>query len=397
MLYRSALINSLPRNRQTIAFILSYEDKSPEIAYQVATDLTNLFLDWNVKLRTEGATETTLFLTQEAEKLKLEVDRLDKLVTDFKQKNSGSLPEQAGMRMSMISSLNSDIRDIERDYNDTESELRSLEADLAAAKQGMGDNEPDSLPALKAKYASLLATYSESYPDMRALKRKIETLEQATVKPASKEAPEYAQTVAIFKLQSKIASDKAKLDTLAKQKKKLQAKIDQNESAMLLTSKVEQSLDTLIRDRDNAQKRYEDMHSKQINAQIAERMENENKSDRFTLLEPPIKPDNIYKPNRVKIIAIGFLLAIASSGGALVLMASFDPQIRGADALSHVLGHRPLVVIPYLFIQEEKVRRRHTIRLATVITVFVVIAIAVAVNFLYMPLKTLLMLPFARY
>jgi len=388
---------SAQRNKATIAFILSYEDKNPEIAFQVANDLTKLFMDWNVKLRTEGATETTLFLTQESDKLKLEVERLDKLVTSFKQQNSGSLPEQATLRMSMVTSINSDIRDVERNYNDTEEKLRSLEVDLDAAKQGMGDDSPQTLPALKAEYARLLATYNESYPDMRELKRKIEALENTAKTPESGNIPENATTQAIYKIQAKIASAKGQLDSLAKQKKMLQAKIDQNERAMMLTSKVEQSLDALMRDRDNAQKRYEEIHGKQINAQITERMENENKSERFTLLEPPIKPDTIFKPNRVKIIALGFFLAIASSVGALVMMASFDPQIRGADALAHVLGHRPLAVIPYLFIQEERVRRKRLIKLAIFITVCVVITIAVAVNFLYMPLDILLMKPFARY
>ena len=108
-------------------------------------------MDWNVKLRTEGATETTLFLTQESDKLKLEVERLDKLVTSFKQQNSGSLPEQATLRMSMVTSINSDIRDVERNYNDTEEKLRSLEVDLDAAKQGMGDDSPPNVTGTQGR------------------------------------------------------------------------------------------------------------------------------------------------------------------------------------------------------------------------------------------------------
>ena len=232
---------------------------------------------------------------------------------------------------------------------------------------------------------------------MRTLKLKIEALENKAKTPGSENIPGDATTQATYKIQANIASAKSRLKFLAEQKKMLQAKLNQNERAMVLTSKVEQSLDSLIRDRDNAQKRYEEIHAKQVNAQINERLENENKSERFTLLEPPIRPDNIFKPNRVKIIALGFFLAIASSVGALVIMASFDPQIRGADALTHVLGYRPLVVIPYLFIQEEWDRRKRLLKLAIVITVCVVITIAVAVNFLYMPLNILLMKPFARY
>ena len=376
------------QGKATIAFTLSYEDKYPEIAYRVANDLTTLFLDWNVKLRTEGATETTTFLAQESDKLKLEVERLEQLVAAYKQQNSNTLPEQLNLRMSMLSRAESDLREVERDYRSSKEELRSLETELAAAKHGTGDDSFKTLPALKAEYARLSAIYNESYPDMRVLKRKIEAMENS---PDSGESEnlEAAPTMAIYKIQAKIASAKNRLDSLGEQKKMLQGKISQNEHAVMVTPKVEQGLEVLIRDRDNAQNKYEEIHSKKMSAQIAESLESENKSERFTLLEPPLLPDRYFKPNRVKIIALGFLLAIASAVGALLIMASFDRQIRGTEALAHVLGQRPLAVIPYLFIQEESVRRKRLVKLAIITTICVVIVTLTLLHFLYMPLNVL--------
>lgn len=384
------------RGKATIAFILSYEDKYPVIAYRVANDLTTLFLDWNVKLRTEGATETTIFLTQESDKLKLEVERLEKLIADYKQQNSNNLPEQLTLRMTMLARAESDMREVERDLKSTKEELRSLEVEQSAAKYGMGDDSAQTLPALKAEYARLSAIYNESYPDMRVLKRKIEALEKTAETPVSEDAPENAPTLAIYKIQAKILSAKARLDSLAEQKKMLQTKIAQNEHAMMLTPKVEQGLDVLIRDRDSVQIKYEDIRSKKVSAQIAESLESESKSERFTLLEPPILPEKAFKPDRVKIIALGFFLAIASLVGTLLIMATFDRQIRGADALAHVMGHRPLAVIPYLFVQEEWDRRKRLLKLGIIITVCVVIVSTVALHFLYMPLNILWVKIFAR-
>jgi succinoglycan biosynthesis transport protein ExoP len=379
--------------KATIAFTLSFEDKYPEIAYQVANDLTTLFLNWNVKLRTEGATETTVFLSQESDKLQLEVERLEQLIAAYKLQNSNALPEQLTLRMTMLASAENDMHEVKRDERSTKEELRSLEVELAAAKSGMGDDSsPQTLPALKAEYAKLSAIYNESYPDMRMLKRKIETLEKTADTPESENITENAPTLAIYKIQAKIASAKGRLDSLAEQKKTLQEKIAQNERAMMLTPKVEQNLEVLIRDRDSAQKKYDEIRSKKVSAQIAENLESENKSERFTLLEPPILPDKSFKPNRMKIIALGFFLAIVSSGGGIMVLESVDKRIRGTDALAHVLGHRPLAVIPYLIIQEEQeewVRRKRLLKLAIIITVCVMIAIAAAIHFLYMPLDIL--------
>lgn len=388
-------ISNKIRGKSTIAFTLSFDDKRPDIAYQVASDLTNLFLDWNVKLRTEGAAETAVFLAQESEKLRLEVERADKQIATYKQQNSNNLPEQLALRMTMLSRAESDLREVERDIKSTKEELRTLEVELSAAKFGMGNESSQTLPGLKAEYARLLAIYSESYPDMRVLKRKIESLEKAGA-TESEDTPENAPTLATYKIQSKIASAKAKLESLAAQGKMLRDKIAQNERAMMMTPKVEQGLEVLIRDRDSVQSKYEEIRSKTVSAKIAESLESENKSERFFLLEAPIIPDRIFKPNRVKIVAMGFFLAMASSAGLLLMMAFFDRQVRGVDALAHVLGHRPLAVIPYIYVKEEWERRKRLIKSAITITVITVVTIAVALHFLYMPLNILFMKIFSR-
>lgn len=341
-----------------IAFTISFEDKSPQVALQVTNDLVTLFLDWNIKLRTEGATETTEFLSQESNKLKAEVDRLEEKISAFKRQNSENLPEQLNLRTSMMARAENDLYSVERDIRSGNEELRSLEAELSAAKHGMSDDPSQTLPALKAEYTKLSAIYTESHPDLRALKRKIDALEQGGNTLDSKNSPANVTNLAVFKIQAKVDAVNARLASLAQQKKMLQDKISQNEHAMEMTPKVAQGLEILIRDRDSAQKKFDELRNKKMNAQIAQSLESENKSERFTLLEPPILPERPFKPNRIQILALGFIFALGSAVGAVMLLESIDKRIRGADALTHVLGHRPLVVIPYLSTEEEVQMRR---------------------------------------
>ena len=72
-------------NQPTIAFTISFEDRRPEVALQVTNDLVALFLQWNVKLRTEGVTEAATFLSQESDRLKAEVDRLEEKISVYKK------------------------------------------------------------------------------------------------------------------------------------------------------------------------------------------------------------------------------------------------------------------------------------------------------------------------
>ncbi len=341
-----------------IAFTISFEDKSPQVALQVTNDLVALFLDWNIKLRTEGATETTEFLTQESDKLKAEVDRLEAKIAAFKQQNSENLPEQLGLRTTMMSRAENDLYTVERDIRSSNEELRSLEAELAAAKHGMSDDPSQTLQALKAQYTKLSAIYTESHPDLRALKRKIDALEQGDGTPEASSSPANATSLAVFKIQTRLDTVNARLVSLAQQQKTLKEKIGQNEHAMELTPRVAQGLEILIRDRDSAQRKFDELRNKKMNAQIAQSLESENKSERFTLLEPPILPEKPFKPDRKKIFALGFALAIASSIAFVMLLESINKRVYGIDALTHVLGNRPLVVIPYLPIEEERGRNK---------------------------------------
>ena len=360
--------------RATIAFKLSFQDKSPKTAYEVTNDLVALFLDWNIKLQTENATDTTIFLTQVADKQKQEIERLNGLVSAYKQQHGNALPEMATMHMAALQNDEYSLNAIEQKYE-------TLQAQLS----GESGNSSTSLSALKAQLAVLSSIYNDSHPEIKALKLKIAALDnQNSASGVSPTEDEQASR------QSKIDSVK-ELRPLARQRQILQDRIAQNKVAILQAPEVAQGLEVLVSQRDSAQKRYEEILSKLQSAQMAEKLKSENKSDRFVLLEPPVMPDKPFKPNPVKIMVLGFFLAIASSGGMLMAIVTLDSQIRGVDALEHVLGSRPLAVIPYLILQEEVADGRRKLKVAIIASILALILIALALQLFYMPLSELFM------
>lgn len=351
--------NSSMQRQQVSAFTVSYEDGRPEIALQVTNDLVALFLDWNIKLRTEGAMETTEFFVQESDKLKAEVDKLEAKIAAYKRQNSNNLPEQLNLRTTIMSRAENDLYSVERDIRSGNEELRALEAELSVARHGISSDTTQTLPALRAEYTRLSAIYTESHPDLRAIKRKIEALEQGANAPPSNNPAGNITNLAAFTIQARIDAVNARMESLKQQKQMLQDKIRQNEHAMELTPKVAQGLDILIRDRDSAQRKFDELRNKRMNAQIAQSLESENMSERFVLLEPPILPEKPFKPNRVKILVLGMFLAVAAAFSVVMLLESMDKRVRGVEALTHVLGARPLAVIPYLQLESEKGRSRN--------------------------------------
>lgn len=410
------LINSENKRRDmvTVAFKLSYDDRDPDAAHRVANELVTLFLDENVKTRTARATETTEFLSQEAGKLKLELEALESQLAQYKQRHDNALPQHLELRMNMLQRVESELKDVEREYKTTQEELRFLDVELASTQAGMGAPPIQPVPVavvppsvlelkrLRAEYAKLKATYTESHPDVRALQRKIEGLESVVPavveeKPLAVASANNSKDLMLAKVQVKIDAANARLISLNQQKNTLRARMGQLQGEIIQSPQVERGLITLMRDHENAQKKYEEIRAKQINAKMAETLEEEKKAERFSLIEPPLVPEKPIKPDRTKIILIGFFLAMGGSGGLVTLLESMNQRIRGAEALTQLMRLRPLVVIPYITTRDEIARHKRRLVWVGVSMLFMAAISAALLHFMYMPLDVLMLKIFARF
>jgi polysaccharide chain length determinant protein (PEP-CTERM system associated) len=389
------------KGQATIAFTVAVDYFEAELAYRVANDLVTLFLDENVKSRSERATETTEFLTQEVARQKAALEKAESLVAAYKQQHGSALPEQMTLQTSMLQRAEDDLRSVERDYQMTQDELRFLDVDLNAAKSMSDPRSPSAvvsqlseLDKLKAEYAKLLGTYTENHPSVRALKRKIEQFEKAgepSVTPANdKPSSNLALSPEAAKIQAKIDIGKAKLSALGQQQARLRAQIGQAERQLSQVPQVELGLASLLRDHEVAQKKYDEVVAKLTNAKISENLEHENKAERFVLLEPPQLPDKPIKPNRIKIGVMGFFLAIAAGLGFAMLLETLNERVRGVEAVALILKQRPMVAIPYITTQSELGRSNNRSKYyAAGVVIMLCVALAV-VHYFFIPLDLLL-------
>ena len=365
-------IQGFRRGKTTIAFSVAFEDKNPKIAYLVAKDIVGLFLNWNVKLQTEGATETTLFLAQAADKQAQEVKRLNNQISAYKKQHGDALPELVALHMSMMQNDEAELNRLDQQYEKLQTAM--------AGGNTQNTQAPTTLAGLKAELARLSLTYNDSYPDIVKLKLRIAAMEKSGGASASASGSGKAGTQ---------GAGGDTLESIEKKRKKLRARIAQNQASIMQAPAVAQNLDVLISERDSAQKKYEQILGQQQNAQLAEKLKRENKGEHFVLLEPPAMPDKPFKPNIPKLVVMGFFLSIASAGGMLMAMAAMDKHIRGASALEQVVGSTPLAVVPYIVLPEEEVAKKRKIIMLIIVGIVGLIAIALFLQFFYMPLNDL--------
>ena len=114
----------------------------------------------------------------------------------------------------------------------------------------------------------------------------------------------------------------------------------------------------MARDLESAQIKYQEMLSKQTEAQVSQNLETERKGERFTMIEPPQPPEKPISPNRWLILAMGLLLALALGAGAVAAQDAFDASVRGPGDIRRLLQVPALAAIPIIVTARERARRR---------------------------------------
>jgi len=386
-------------SRATIAFEVSYEADTPEVARKVAGEITALLIDENVKIRTARAAGTTEFLGEEARKLSQHIAELEAMLAEFKVKNTGRLPELLNLNMSLMERTQQELDVVERQITTLEERKLELQSQLGQVEPYTGKSPQARLRELQTEYLSVSATRSPSHPDVVRLKRELESLKReigviddrseietqykkvrAELESAKQRyAPDHPDVVRLKAradaLESRLrqASDSSRvgfvlkpdnpayisiqtqLDTVdlnlnagKNTRLRLKEKIADYESRLVETPRVEQEQLALQREYDNAIKKFRELKDKELNATVSQQLEKERLSGQLSVIDPPTYPQKPIKPNRLGILLLGIFLSAGIGVGSASLSEYMDRTVRGERSIAEVTGALPLAAIPNL-------------------------------------------------
>jgi len=289
-----------------------------------------------------------------------------------------------------------DVQRLEREVAGLEKQVaidpRAKVTDPAAETNDLRRRLESATAALDAASAK----YAPEHPDRIRLEKEVKDLQaQLAARPATAAPaddvpkPVDADNPAYVQIQAQVVATRKELDALATATDKLRVRASQYQSNITLSPQVEKTYRELTRDYDNARMKYAEIRSKQQEAKTAQDLEADRKGERFTLIEPPLPPEEPISPNRPLIISIGFLLSLGLTFGVLWLLESMDSTIRGRRDLFDLTGVPPLALIPHIGTMAEARAARRRVWLATGTSFATVCAAVVLVHFLYMPLDVL--------
>ena len=169
----------------SIAFTVSFKNNSPDMAQKVANELTSLYLNGNLKNRTQMANEAEIFIAEEAERLRQQISELESQLAELKEHHMGSLPELSGLNTSMMDRTDQDILAVDQRIQAVHERKIFLESQLAQLSPNMavysdtGErilSPNDRLKTLESQLVSASAVYSDDHPDVVRMRKEIAAL-----------------------------------------------------------------------------------------------------------------------------------------------------------------------------------------------------------------------------
>ena len=288
-----------------------------------------------------------------------------------------------------------DIANLEREVAGLESDPGvAATADPSEAADTNNDLRRD-LEHAQAQLAQARERYGPDHPDRMRLEREVTELEAqlAAAAPAAVPAaitpPRDADNPAYVQIQAQLSATINDLAAARDQADKLRAQSGAYQRDVSLGPQVEQQYRELARDYENTRLKYQELRSKQAEAKTAQNLEADRKGERFTLIDPPLPPEEPVSPNRWLIAVIGVVLSGGAAVGLLWLLETTDTSVRGRLDLLKLTGIAPLALVPHIDTATERRAGRRRAQLALG-SAMAALCVAVALtHYFYRPLDVL--------
>lgn len=326
-------------------FTIDYVHSDPRKAQEVCDRLANLFIGETIKSREQQVEGAVDFLVNQVAAARQELERKDEALRRYKEIHMGKLPEQLQTNLATMGMLQRELQTVE------ESLLFARERQQSAMNTGRanapGDGPPTAggeLAELRRQLSSMRGRYTDEHPDVQRLRSRIQRMETRASEAASSAPPDVASQAS----SEQLTLARNEIARLEDKRRDLEGRIGSLRSNVENTPRTEQDLATLTRDYDKLKENYSALLSKQMEAQMAGRLEERWKGDRFRMLDPASLPERPFFPKPMLVIGLGAMLGLFVGLVAALLAEYLDATIKDPQDLMSVQNHPVLACIPHL-------------------------------------------------
>jgi polysaccharide chain length determinant protein (PEP-CTERM system associated) len=403
-----------PQTQAISAFRISYSAPDPHTAQQVTSELTNLFIDENLKVQQQESENTTQFIQTQLETARASLADQDARVRTFQAAHEGELPTEEATNLQILSGMQAQLQN-EQDALGAARQQSVFHQSLieqyhavngthkTPANGGPSGLETidQKLDALKSKLQDLKTRYTDQYPEVQQVKDEIAETEKAREQliaslkktpdekeqNASNQAQEIedpAQNAPLLQLQSQLKADQLEISNRQAAIDNLKSRINEYQSRLSAEPAVDQQLADLTRGYVQSQENYNDLLKKENDSQMATSMEQMQQGERFMMIDPPSLPLRPDSPNRLKMCEAGLGAGLALGLLVVVLLEFQDDRLYSDGEVGKLISAQVICEIPEILEPSDIRRQKLKMALGWAMAALVVSAILSGSAFSYL-------------
>jgi polysaccharide chain length determinant protein (PEP-CTERM system associated) len=379
-----------PRSGQprpaTIAFTVSYKGKNPALVQQVASELTSLYLEENLKDREEQSQGTSKFLEEEMKTVQSQLAGFDAQIKTYKQGHINALPELTQLNLQSVDTLEREIISLSYQLRTLKEKESDIQTQLSTIPTDAGNQDKTRLSELRVKLGEMKTRLTDEHPDVIKTKSEIAELVKQLRASGRDSADNKPDNPAYITLSSQLAGIQSEIESAKRQIETLSRKRDDYKRRISASPAVEEGYKNLQLQRNNLQLKYDDLSKKFMEAKVSNGMEKEQKGERFTLIDAARLPEKPISPNIPAILLIGLVLGLGSGVGVAALNEQGDQTARTPEMLARITSFPVLASIPEIITWEDIARQKVKRKRAIICIILILVISPVLFHFLVMDL-----------
>ena len=357
-------------------YTLSYRDPNPQVAQRVVQALLTIFVESSLGATRQDSDSARRFIEDQIKSYETKLTEAEGRLKEFKlrniEMNSQSGLDSAGRAAEVGNTLSQARLELREAESARAAASRQLEVLRSTRSPGGGTNiqtpEIDArLDVQKRNLDALLQRYTEVHPDVVNTRRLIVDLEAQKRREIEelrrKNQAGIATSVvetnpAVLELSRIYSSAEVQVASLRARVAEYESRASRAHEQLKVAPQLEAELAQLNRDYQIHQKNYADLVSRRESALMSGELESTSNVADFRVIDPPRVSPKPVAPNRVLLLPLSLLAALAAGLGLAFLMSQIRPVFFDGAALRQ-LTQLPLLGVVEL-ISTEELRQRES-------------------------------------
>jgi protein tyrosine kinase modulator len=334
-------------------YTLTYRDESPERAKRVVQSLMSIFVESGLGDKRKDTDAARRFIEEQIKSYEAKLEESENRLKAFKLKNMELLGGAGKDFVGQITAVSEQLKQARLELREATNSRDALKRQLVG--DDSGSPPPATSPSIavpemdgridaqKRMLDGLLQRFTDSHPDVVGVRRIIAQLEAEKTKQIEDarsrgggEALPLTGSPIVQQMKLTLAESEATVASLQARVSEYEDRLQQLKNSARIVPELDAEFAQMNRDYDTYKRNYDSLVSRRESASMSADLESTSGVAEFRLIDPPSLPTKPAAPNRVVLMLMAAVAAVAAGFGVAFLASQLRPTVLDGRMLREV-------------------------------------------------------------